>query len=244
MDNGDTLTYTATKADGNDLPTWMGFTGSTRTFVGTPQAADVETLAVKVTASDGTASVSDEFNIEVSVTDTTPPTLVSAVVESHDMNRIEFTFDEFLQHHLPLAAAFTVTVDGIAFTVTRIGGTFIIGGNFVGKFSVYVSPRIPRGQTVVVTYTDPTAVDDAMAIQDTAGNDVATFTTGEAGVPAVTNNRIIPMVAPTVANANPDSTATAGTHVQLYASASTRSTLATRCISRPRNQTATRCPPG
>ena len=41
--NGDTLTYTATKADGNDLPTWLGFTGSTRTFAGTPQAADVET---------------------------------------------------------------------------------------------------------------------------------------------------------------------------------------------------------
>ena len=62
---GDALTYTATKADGNDLPTWLGFTGSTRTFAGTPQAADVETLAVKVTASDGTDSVSDEFNIVV-----------------------------------------------------------------------------------------------------------------------------------------------------------------------------------
>ena len=64
-DTGSTLTYTATKADGNDLPTWLGFTASTRTFAGTAQAADVETLAVKVTASDGTASVSDEFNIGV-----------------------------------------------------------------------------------------------------------------------------------------------------------------------------------
>ena len=63
VDSSDTLTYTATKADGNDLPTWLGFTGSTRTFAGTPQAADVATVAVKVTASDGTASVSDEFNI-------------------------------------------------------------------------------------------------------------------------------------------------------------------------------------
>ena len=66
-------------ADGNDLPTWLGFTGSTRTFAGTPQAADVETLAVKVTASDGTASVSDEFNIGVRAAgDTTAPTLTSA----------------------------------------------------------------------------------------------------------------------------------------------------------------------
>ena len=61
----DALTYTATKADGNDLPTWLGFTASTRTFAGTPQAADVATVAVKVTASDGTASVSDEFDIVV-----------------------------------------------------------------------------------------------------------------------------------------------------------------------------------
>ena len=65
VDATDTLTYTATKADGNDLPTWLGFTGSTRTFLGTAQAADVATVAVKVTASDGSASVGDEFDIVV-----------------------------------------------------------------------------------------------------------------------------------------------------------------------------------
>ena len=74
-DTGDTLTYTATKADGNDLPTWLGFTASTRTFSGTPQAADVETVSVKVTASDGTASVSDEFNIGVAGTTCNAPDL-------------------------------------------------------------------------------------------------------------------------------------------------------------------------
>ena len=81
-DTGSTLTYTATKADGNPRPTWLGFTASTRTFSGNPQAADVETLAVKVTASDGTASVSDEFDIGVSVADSTAPTLTSAFVTS------------------------------------------------------------------------------------------------------------------------------------------------------------------
>ena len=91
---GDALTYTATKADGNDLPTWLGFTGSTRTFAGTPQAADVETLAVKVTASDGTASVSDEFNIEVSAAgDTTAPTLSNAFVDGLGAT-IQFTLSE------------------------------------------------------------------------------------------------------------------------------------------------------
>ena len=80
-DTGNTLTYTATKADGNPLPTWLGFTATTRTFAGTPQAADVATVAVKVTASDGTASVSDEFNIVVRATgDSTAPTLSNAFV--------------------------------------------------------------------------------------------------------------------------------------------------------------------
>jgi hypothetical protein len=45
---------------------------------------------------------------------------------------------------------------------------------------ITISPAILQGQAVVVTYTDPTAGDDANAIQDTAGNDAATFTTGMA----------------------------------------------------------------
>ena len=39
-----------------------------------------------------------------------------------------------------------------------------------------LSPVILQGQTVVVTYTDPTSGDDANALQDAAGNDVASFT--------------------------------------------------------------------
>ena len=72
VDSGDTLTYRATKGDGTALPDWLSFTRGSRTFVGTPQSTDVETLAVKVTASDGTATVSDTFNIVVS-----PATVVS-----------------------------------------------------------------------------------------------------------------------------------------------------------------------
>ena len=51
-----------------------------------------------------------------------------------------------------------------------------------------VSPDIGQGQTVVVTYTDPTAGDDAVALEDAAGNETHTFTTSMPGVPAVINN--------------------------------------------------------
>ncbi len=64
-DAGDTLTYTAAQDDDSALPTWLSFDDTTRTFSGTPMAADVGTVSVKVTASDGTDSVSDTFDIEV-----------------------------------------------------------------------------------------------------------------------------------------------------------------------------------
>ena len=64
--DGDTLSYTAAKSDDGALPGWLSFDASTRTFSGTPAASDVGTVSVKVTASDGTASVSDTFDIVVS----------------------------------------------------------------------------------------------------------------------------------------------------------------------------------
>ena len=71
--DGDTLTYTATLDDNSALPSWLSFAPATRTFSGTPTAADVGTVSVKVTASDGDGgSVSDTFDIVVDL-----PTLVS-----------------------------------------------------------------------------------------------------------------------------------------------------------------------
>ena len=64
--DSDTLTYMATKSDDTALPLWLSFTAAERAFSGTPQAADVETVSVKVTASDGNGgSVSDTFDIVV-----------------------------------------------------------------------------------------------------------------------------------------------------------------------------------
>ena len=73
--DGDTLTYAATLADDTTLPSWLSFAPATRTFSGTPTA--VETVSVKVTASDASDSVSDTFDIVVSLPPDTSPTLVS-----------------------------------------------------------------------------------------------------------------------------------------------------------------------
>ena len=65
-DTGDTLSYSAVESGETGLPTWLDFNATTRTFSGTPGASDVETLTVEVTASDGTDSVTDTFDIVVS----------------------------------------------------------------------------------------------------------------------------------------------------------------------------------
>ena len=78
MRTATTLTYTATKSDDTALPAWLSFTAATRAFSGTPQAADVEKVSVKVTASDGNGgSVSDTFDIVADLPPDTSPTLVS-----------------------------------------------------------------------------------------------------------------------------------------------------------------------
>ena len=50
---------------GGDLPAWLTFDGTTRTFSGTPGNSDVGTFRVTLTASDGTDSIDDTFDIAV-----------------------------------------------------------------------------------------------------------------------------------------------------------------------------------
>ena len=72
-EDGDTLTYSATQDDDSDLPTWLIFDADSRTFSGTPGAGDGGTITVRVTASDSTDTVHDDFQIKVG-TDCPAPT--------------------------------------------------------------------------------------------------------------------------------------------------------------------------
>ena len=88
----DPLTYTATKADGTLLPTWLSFNESTRAFSGTPPAAG--TVSVKVTASDGAGSGSDTFDITVQPVPTTvpgAPTSLSATADGTTAINLSWT---------------------------------------------------------------------------------------------------------------------------------------------------------
>jgi hypothetical protein len=71
--DGDALSYAARAADGASLPAWLRFDAGTRTFSGTPENADVGSLAIAVTATDRWgASVTDTLRLEVINTNDAP----------------------------------------------------------------------------------------------------------------------------------------------------------------------------
>ena len=106
--------------------------------------------------------------------DTTPPTLTSAYSGPGDLGEaVHLTFSEDLDlDNLPSASLFRLTADG-----SPVAINFVQIGNSDNEFVLLsLAPVIRQGQTVVVTYIDPTLGDDAAVLQDAAGNDVANFT--------------------------------------------------------------------
>ena len=64
--DGDSLTYSASMADGSALPEWLSFNSRSLKFSGTPDNEDVGTLSLKVTAADDSGATADAmFNLEI-----------------------------------------------------------------------------------------------------------------------------------------------------------------------------------
>jgi len=92
IDAGDTLTYSATLADGTALPSWLTFDAVTRTFSGIPTNDNVGMLPLKVTATDlSGASVSNDFNVTiVNVNDV--PVVVNPLADQTTLEDAAFSF--------------------------------------------------------------------------------------------------------------------------------------------------------
>ena len=123
------------------------------------------------------------YQIRVNGTaDFTPPSMEDATVPANGTSLV-LTLNEDLarQERLPPVSAFQVSADSVPVNVSAVSAS--------GKTATLnLSAPILMDQTVTVSYTDPTTGDDTTAIQDVAGNDAASFTTGADGAPAVTNN--------------------------------------------------------
>ena len=191
----------------------LGGMETTVTLSGTPTISGKTVVLTLGTAAAATDSVTvnytkptsgsanklvDQFGNEVAaltisyVPDTTPPTLSSAAVNTTG-TFVQLAFSENMDpSNLPPTSTVTVTAVGSAFTVSGVVGDT----TEADEIRVTVSPVIRQGQTVVVAYTDPTTGNDTNALQDTAGNDAASFTTGSGTVPAVTNGSNVAAVVP------------------------------------------------
>ncbi|MGP1383491.1 MAG: cadherin-like domain-containing protein [Thainema sp.] len=81
VDAGDSLTFSATLADGTPLPSWLSFDGSS--FSGTPLNADVGVLSITVIATDQSgATTSDTFNLTIANTNDSPTGTASGTVSN------------------------------------------------------------------------------------------------------------------------------------------------------------------
>ena len=166
--DGDMLTYTAALSDGGMLPSWLTFDPATRTFTGTPGPGDSGPVRVTVTASDGTATVSDEFALMVTVRNT-PPVVANPPVDQ------EATTGDLFTYVVP-ADAFT-DADGDMLTYTAAlsdGGmlpSWLTFDPATRTFTGTPGPGDSGPVRVTVTASDGTAtVSDEFALMVTVRN--------------------------------------------------------------------------
>ena len=136
--------------------------GSTREFGGLGSMAQTERLS---------STFGDV--VSVKLVDVTAPSFTSAEVPEAGTH-LYLTMSEDLDldaADLPAPGAFTVTADGAANTVTAVE----MRSDVTDGLALRLARKIGLGQTVRVSYTDPTVDDDAAALQDTDGIDAASF---------------------------------------------------------------------
>jgi uncharacterized repeat protein (TIGR02059 family) len=189
--NGTVLNYaiagagiTAADFTSSSLTGFVTVNGNAASLTLTP-TADATTEGneiATVTLTNGTTAVSTAaLTITDSSTavagDTTAPNLIAG--SAINANVLTLNFNEVLATgaSAPTPAMFAVTANGVA--VTPINSVAIAGTTA----TLTLGSSASTGQTVLVSYTDPSVANDAAALQDAAGNDVATFSNA-----AVTNN--------------------------------------------------------
>ena len=139
--------------------------------------------AVALLALSGALALPDTAEAQ---TDTTPPTLSSARVVGSGV-QIFLLFSEVLESatvsnsFVVNAGGSSVVVESVLLVESMVNGVFLRNTLLLAAGST-----IYQGQTVVVSYDKTVAGNNA--ITDAADNEVASFTTGVTGVPAVVNN--------------------------------------------------------
>ncbi|WP_183451189.1 putative Ig domain-containing protein, partial [Microvirga lupini] len=153
--DGDTLTYTASLANGDPLPAWLAFDQLTRTFSGTPSQADAGTLSITVTASDGTTSASDTFDLTVGGTNDAPE-VVSPIVDTSAAEDAIYSYDASTHFSDPDGDSLAYTVTGPSWLSIDAATGILFGtptNGDVGEYQVTVMAEDPSGAEISISYT-------------------------------------------------------------------------------------------
>lgn len=153
---------------GSVTKTVTATTGTWSAAFDTSQVPTQATSEVVAVARDAAGNASNTAHRFVAVD---PPVLSSA---SANGGVVTLNFSQPLNNYsLPAGSYYTITLsDG----TTRAVDTFVQNGSTVLLY-LFGNARIPAGEKVTISYSDPTAGDDAYALQNAAGNDIASFST-------------------------------------------------------------------
>lgn len=213
--DGDALTLTAGLADGAALPDWLHFDAEARIFSGQPPANYNGVLQLTVTASDGQASVSGQFELNIAPVNDAPIAVPDA--GSATENEVKH-FDLLANDSDPddgdtrtLVSATVLSVTGVAgLTASAAQQAFLIQDNQLvfNPDSQFDSLNAGEQATVIIQYdiidasgTRATSTftltvngeDDAPSnVQyGTPGNDVLFGTSGDDVIEALDGNDIV-----------------------------------------------------
>ncbi|MDA9361845.1 tandem-95 repeat protein [Ascidiaceihabitans sp.] len=153
LESDEILTFSATLADGSELPNWISLNSSTGVFTGTPSNNDVDNLELTVTATDvSLASVTNNFTITVSNTNDVPTASTKTGDTIGDFNSINIDASYLAAEIADVDAPY-----GDTLTVTNV--SVQSGGGNVAETSVgsgvwtYTPPDVSNDTAVVLEYT-------------------------------------------------------------------------------------------
>ena len=198
VDVGDTLTMSATKADGSALPTWLSFNATTKIFTGTPALADVGSLSLKVVGTDAAgASVSSSFVVTVANTNTAPVVAVP-IANQQGIETQAFSYvipaGTFTDVDAGDTLSLSATLSGGAALpswLTFNAGTKTFAGTPSNAASGVLALQVNATDTSGASATASFSLDIANIVNGTTGADTLTGTAGRDAIYGLAGNDTI-----------------------------------------------------
>lgn len=168
------LSYTASLGDGSPLPSWITFDPAIQRFAVTPPDSFLGTLDIKVTASDGTASASGDFTLQITPPNS-PPVLAQPLPDRDAVTGEQFDF------RLPDGTFTDADGTNLFYTTVLSDGGALPGWLSFNSGTGLFEGTPPSGQTgeydITVTATDGLAAATASFHLSVRASDAAPIAT-------------------------------------------------------------------